>query len=47
MAHAKMGEIEECLRLSEEAICTAERSGEMQAAANLLRAYAEALFFTG
>jgi len=47
MAHAKAGEIEECLRLSEEAICTAEQSGEMQAAASLLRAYAEALFSRG
>jgi hypothetical protein len=47
MAHAKTGEIEQCLRLSEEAFCTAEQSGEMQAAASLLRAYAEALFSRG
>ena len=47
MAHAKTGEIEECLRLMQEAICTAEQSGEMQAAASLLRADAEALFSRG
>jgi class 3 adenylate cyclase/predicted negative regulator of RcsB-dependent stress response len=47
MAHAKLGAIEDCLRLNEEAIATAERSGEMQAAASLLRAYGEALLHLG
>jgi tetratricopeptide (TPR) repeat protein len=47
MTYAKLGEIEECLRLNEEAIATAERTGDMQAAANLLRAYGEALLLRG
>ena len=47
MAHANMGEIEECLRLTEEAFRTAERTGEMQAAPSLLRAHGETLLSLG
>jgi tetratricopeptide (TPR) repeat protein len=47
MAHANMAEIEECLRLTEEAFRTAERTGEMQAAPSLLRAHGETLLSLG
>jgi tetratricopeptide (TPR) repeat protein len=46
-AYAKLGKIEECLRLNEEAIATAERTGELQGMASLLRAYGEALLLLG
>ena len=46
-AHAKAGNIGEALRLLDEAIRTAERTGERQAAAALHRAYGEVLFATG
>jgi class 3 adenylate cyclase/tetratricopeptide (TPR) repeat protein len=46
-AHAKVGEIEEALRLLNEAIQTAEHTGEKQAVAAVRRTYGEILFAAG